>query len=129
MKIKAPAALLALTVSACTSGPIHLDRIDETLNRYGGAIRWGEFQKAQEFQNPSKRTRLDLDWLKNVHVSSYEVVYKKHDPNSNIREQTAQIRYFLENSGVEKTLIDHQLWLYNEESGKLILETDLPTFP
>ena len=130
MKIKPPAtALLGLILSSCfSSGTIHGAKIDDTLNRYGGAIRWGEFERAQEFQVPSKRTRLDLDWLRTIHVSSYEVIYKKEDLGGNIREQTAKIRYFIEGTGLEKTLLDRQLWRYDEDVGNLMLETDLPVF-
>lgn len=98
------------------------------LNSYAGAIRWGEFQKAQEFQRPSKRSPLDLEWLKNIHVSSYEVTYKKEGLNDNIREQTVKIRYFIENSGVEKSVTDQQFWRFDEEQNKLMLESDLPNF-
>ena len=130
MKIKPPAtALLALLLSSCiSSGPIHKVKMDDHLNSYGAAIRWGEFERAQEFQAPARRTQLDLNWLRNIHVSSYEVVYKKEEQDGNIQEQTAKIRYFVESAGIEKTLIDHQVWRYDEDLDLLVLETDIPAF-
>ena len=114
--------------SACTSGPIHAVKLEDILNNYAAAIRWGEFEKAQEFQPPSKRKRLDLAWLKNIHISSYEVLYKKDEQENHILEQKVQIRYFIENTAVEKTFIDQQVWRYDEEHDSLTLQSDLPTF-
>ncbi len=129
MKIKLSAlALLAALLAACSSGPVHLAQIDDTVNSYGAAIRFGEFEKAQEFLAPSKRTRLDLAWLKNIHVSSYDIVYRKENLGGNVHEMTVHIHYFVEPSGVEQVLVDHQIWRYDETLGKIMLESDPPTF-
>jgi hypothetical protein len=130
MKTHPPALLLsALALAACTSGEIHAVKMDDTLRSYATAIRWGQFESALQYQNPAKRKRLDLLWLKkNVHVSSYDTVFKKEDMGGNIFEQTVEIHYFIESEGVEKSLTDHQLWRYDEEKEKLLLETDLPSF-
>jgi len=52
----------------------------------------------------------------------------KAEANSKILEQTVEIRYFNEQVGVEKTITDHQVWRYDEDIGKWMLETDLPAF-
>lgn len=128
IKLSAP-ALLAALLAACSSGPIHMAKIDSAVQLYAGAIRFGEFEKAQEFVSPAKRSRLDLAWLKNVHVSSYDIVYRKEPmEGSNIYEMTAEIRYFVEPDFVEKTLTDRQLWRYEPEGQKMILESGLPDF-
>jgi len=129
MKINlSAAALLAATLAACSSGPIHLAKIDSVVQLYASAIRWGEFEKAQEFVNPAKRKPLDLNWLQNIHVSSYDIVYRKENLGGNIYEMTVDIHYFLESEGVEKVLVDHQVWRYNPDGEKMILESGLPEF-
>ena len=129
MKIALPGpALAAALLSACTSGEIHVVKMEDALNGYATAIRWGQFEKAAQFQDPAKRSRLDLAWLKNIHVATYDTVFKKEDLGGNIFEQTVEIRYFNEQVGVEKSLIDRQVWRYDEEKDKLMLETELPTF-
>jgi hypothetical protein len=120
--------LLALLLAACTSGEIHAVKMDDTLNSYASAIRWGLFEKAAQFQNPAKRSRLDLAWLKNIHIASYSQIYRKEDLGGNILEQTVEIRYFNEQVGVEQSITDRQLWRYDEEKQKLMLETGLPEF-
>lgn len=125
--------VLHLMLSACTSGPVVKSRIEDAVSGYGAAIRWGEYEKAQEYQSPGKRTRLDLAWLKNIHVSTYEVLYKKEPEGGLLEdgrtlEQTVRIRYFIEPFGVEKETTDHQLWRFNEDRWKMELITDLPEF-
>ncbi|MFM8330793.1 MAG: hypothetical protein ACKN9T_03810 [Candidatus Methylumidiphilus sp.] len=129
MNINLPsAALLALLASACTSGSLQAVRNEDTLNGYASAIRWGEFEKAQDFQNPAHRARLDLAWLKNIHIASYNVLYKKEERDSHVLEQTVEIRYFNEQIMVEKILTDRQIWHFYEDRNKYMLETDLPAF-
>lgn len=99
------------------------------MDSYGAAIRWGEFERAQEFQTASKRTRLDLEWLKNIHVSSYEVMHKVGDLGEpNDFEQTVRIRYYIEPAGAEKTITDRQLWRYDEDLDRMMLDTPIPVF-
>jgi hypothetical protein len=121
--------MLAMLLLACThAGDVFLMKRDEILNRYASAIRWGEFEKAVQFQNPARRTHLDEAWLKNIHVATYDSKLLKDDPNSKVVEQTVEIRYFNEQVGVEKTIIDHQVWRFEEYNDKWMLETDLPAF-
>ena len=129
MKIKLLGLIiLASLLLSCSSGPIGVAKMEDRLSAYGAAIRWGEFEKAMDFQNPAHRTRLDDAWLKNIHVSSYNPLYRKEVEGSNIVEQKVEIRYFIEPFGVEKVLTDRQLWRFDEDKGKWMLETDLPVF-
>ena len=120
-------ALVVLMLSACTHGTMHAVKRDDIVNRYGSAIRWGLFDQAASFQNPSHRVPLDESWLKNIHVASYNPVYRGDEKDRFTLEQKVEIRYYNELVGVEKILIDHQLWRYYEDEDKWMLETDLPT--
>ncbi len=119
---------MASFLFGCSSGPMSVAKMDDTLSAYGAAIRWGQFEKARDFQNPAHRTRLDEAWLKDIHVSSYNPLYRKEADGSNIFEQKVEIRYFNEQSGVEKVLTNRQLWRFYEDKDKWMLETDLPAF-
>jgi hypothetical protein len=122
-------SMSATLLLACThGGDMFLMKRDEILSRYASAIRWGEFEKAVQFQNPARRTRLDEAWLKNIHVATYDSILVKDDPNSKVVEQTVEIRYFNEQVGVEKIITDRQVWRYYEDLDKWVLETDLPAF-
>jgi hypothetical protein len=120
-------SMLATLLFACTYDLFMVKR-DETLSQYASAIRWGNYEKAVGFQNPARRTRLDEAWLKNIHVATYDTLFLKAETNSKILEQTVEIRYFNEQAGVEKTITDHQVWHFDEDRDKWMLETDLPAF-
>ncbi len=129
MKLKLPGlSLLAIALLACHSDDLFMMKRDDTLSQYAAAIRWGDLEKAVEFQNPAHRTRIDEAWLKNIHVSTYNTVYTKSETGSNILEQTVKINYYIEQEGVEKSITDHQVWRYDNDKKKWMLDTDLPAF-
>ena len=129
MKLKLPGlSLLAIALLACRTDDVFMMKRDETLNQYASAIRWGVMEKALEFQNPAHRTRIDEAWMKNIHVSSYDTIYTKSDSGSNILEQTVKIHYYIEPDGVDKTITDRQVWRYDDDQGKWMLDTALPAF-
>ncbi|MDD5033205.1 MAG: hypothetical protein PHE55_00475 [Methylococcaceae bacterium] len=119
--------LLGMLLQACSSD-FNLMKMEETLNGYGSAIRWGAFEKAVDYQIPSRRSKLDLAWLKNIRVTSYDTLYRKEAKGSNIFEQTVEIRYYNDLQGVEKTITDRQLWHYDDEKDQWSLESELPHF-
>ena len=129
MKLKLSGlSLLTLALLACRTDDVFMMRRDEILNQYASAIRWGIMEKALEFQNPAHRTRIDEAWMKNIHISSYDTVYMKSDSGSNILEQIVKIHYFIEPDGVDKSITDRQVWRYDNDQGKWILDTALPAF-
>lgn len=130
MKLSLPGlCLLSLWLIACTHiNDVFMMKRDEVLDRYASAIRWSNFEKAAEFQDPAHRVRLDLAWLKNIHVATYSQINLKDAPSSNVVEQTVEIRYFNEQERAEKTIIDRQIWRYDDDAGKWMLESDLPAF-
>ena len=122
-------SVLAMLLLACThASDVFMMKRDEILNRYASTIRWGEFERAVQFQDPAHRTPLDGAWLKNIHVATYNTLFLNDNPNSNIVEQSVEIRYFIEPDGVEKTITDRQIWRFDEDLGKWLLESDLPAF-
>lgn len=124
-------ALFAALLPGCStsSGPMLYAKMDDAIDRYNGALRFGEFEKAQDMQQPAKRKRLDLAWLKNIHISSVDIVRRKPPPLSGgVYELTAQIHYFIESEAIEKTITDHQVWRYDENTDAIMLETEMPDF-
>ena len=89
--------LLLVLLSACagTGG----DKVRQSaLSEYGAAIRWGEFDRAQEFVDPIHRaehpiTDLDRERFKLIQVSGYEV--KHASATADGLQQTDDARVFL----------------------------------
>jgi hypothetical protein len=127
MNIIVKASLLSSILTAC-SHDLHFMRMEDTLTSYGAALRWGRYETAADFQAPARRARLDMNWLKNIHVTSYDVFYRRELAPGKLVEQTAEIRYFNEQVGVEKIVVDRQTWRFDADKGAWILESDLPAF-
>lgn len=119
-------AILAFGLTACTHD-LHLLKMEESLTSYGAAIRFGMFERAADFQ--AVRKAPDLKALKEIHVSSYDPVYRKELDDGNRVEQTVEIHYYHEDQGVEKSITDHQSWRYDKEKLQWFLESGLPKFP
>lgn len=118
-----------MQLASCTHvSDVFMMKRDEIINRYASAIRWGEFEKAAQFQSPAHRTRLDEAWLKNIHIATYKTLYVNENPTSNIVELGVEIRYFIEPSGSEKTITDRQIWRFEDDQDKWMLESPLPAF-
>lgn len=127
MNIVFKALLIGPALVSC-SHDLHFMRMEDTLTGYAAALRWGRYETAADYQAPARRVQPDTNWLKNIHVTSYDVFYRKELEPGKLVEQSAEIRYFNEHVGVEKTLIDRQTWRFDAEKGVWLLEGDLPAF-
>jgi len=118
-------AALVLSLTAC-SHDLHLMKMEESLASYGAAIRWGQFERAADYQAGYQPP--DLVFLKNIHVSSYNPIYRKEFDEGMRAEQVVEIRYYREDEGVEKSLTDRQSWRYDQKKKQWFLESGLPRF-
>jgi hypothetical protein len=103
-------------------------KMEEQLNGYGGAIRWGLFKRAMEYSAGPSIPAPDWRALQNVKVTSYQPIFRDTFPSGKIVLQTVEIRYVRADDIVERTLTDEQRWRYDEEKGRWLLETGLPRF-
>lgn len=122
--------LLLVLLSACagTGG----DKVRQSaLSEYGAAIRWGEFDRAQEFVDPIHRaehpiTELDRERFKLIQVSGYEV--KHATATADGLQQTVEIRVINKLTQSERTLTDRQTWRWDEAGKRFWLMSGLPDF-
>ncbi len=122
--------LLLVLLSACagTGG----DKVRQSaLSEYGAAIRWGEFDRAQEFVDPIHRaehpiTDLDRERFKLIQVSGYEV--KHASATADGLQQTVEIRVINKLTQSERTLTDRQTWRWDEAGKRFWLMSGLPDF-
>ena len=132
MKTMTRIALLALLalVSACGTTSAQNAR-QSALSEYGAAIRWGEFDRAQEFVDPIHReehpiTELDRERFKLIQVSGYEV--KHATATADGLQQTVEIRVINKLTQSERTLTDRQTWRWDEAGKRLWPMSGLPDF-
>lgn len=130
------AALLAvLTVfllisCAATTGNMEKTR-SEALKQYEAMIRWSEWDGAVNFIAPEYLeehpvTRLDLDRLRLFKVTAYDIRSTQLYDEGLTMAQVVEIRLFQKSQAVERSIIDHQVWRYDEDRQTWLLHSGLP---
>ena len=103
---------------------------EEVSSTYGQAIRWGSYEVAKSLirtQGPDQEEP-NIQNLRKIRVTSYELL------NSNISEdkfwvqQNVKIQYYHTDYLIEKSLVDKQLWQYDETEETWYLRSGLPDF-
>jgi len=102
--------------------------MEEALNGYGSAIRWGVFQKAWDFQADKQKPAPDFKALKNIKVTAYDTVFRSVQDEGKTVLQTVEIRYIDNRNLVERDLTDEQRWRFDIEKSRWVLESDFPAF-
>lgn len=124
-------ALLMLTLGACgTNLKSRETLLTETLRTYAAAIRWGTIEQAETFIDPAYRTAhplsaLDLERYKQVRFTAYND--RAPVPvNDNEVRQIVEIGLVNVNSQSSRSVIDQQVWKYDEPAKRWLLTTGLP---
>jgi hypothetical protein len=102
--------------------------LQDTLRSYEASIRWTSGQQAARFQAPDSASNKALPEVKNIKVTSYEVVQGPSMLGENRAVQVAIIQYVFQDSQVVKEIADQQVWLYDEEDEKWYLSSQVPEF-
>lgn len=117
-------AWLAL-LSACAHD-YDLMKMEDQVSGYGAAIRWNLFKKAVGYLDPPPERSPDWAMLAETKVTSYTLQFRDILPSGKVMMQSVEIRYIPPGSVVEKTIIDHQRWHFDEDTERWVLETGLP---
>lgn len=123
-------AMLATLLSACIPPKKERD-LDTRLQQYESIIRWSQWDGAagflsQEYLEENPVTNLDMERLRLFRVTNYTIRSAAPMNDGDEFSQVVEIRMFNRNMGVEKVVIDQQLWRYYEESDIWMLESGLP---
>ena len=130
-KLRAALALLLVLLLAGCGSAAPKAKVD-TIREYANAVRWSDWDSAIKFIDPAARvqstmTQDDLDRLKDVKVTGYEVKTRAPQDDGTIK-QTVEIRYIDQNTQVERSKRVEETWRV-DEGGKLWwLTSDLPEF-
>ena len=117
---------LLFVVLACATNKKEIT-LEDTLRFYETSIRWGEFGDAQALQKEITAP-LDPEKYREIKVISYEVIRQEIRNDYSRLDQTVEIRFYHEQQGKVQKLIDRQTWLYDNEQGIWLLDSDLPDF-
>lgn len=121
-------ALSIIVLSTACSHDTGLMRLEERLTSYGEAIRWSRFELASDFQTPRAHSPTPIDVSKDIHVTGYDPVYRHESEDGKTVNQTVELSYFREQTGIVKQLTDRQTWTFDGKKGQWFLDSPLPDF-
>jgi hypothetical protein len=104
--------------------------LEDTLKNYAATIRWGDMLQAQAFVDPAYRqahplSDLDMQRYRQVQVSAYND-QPAAPLNENEVAQTVEIGLVNVNTQAARSIIDRQVWRYDEKQKHWWLMTGLP---
>jgi hypothetical protein len=128
--LKRLAGLLLIVLLAACAATVRNDAYTETLYQYQSMIRWGHFQDASAMVDPKYLelkpiSRLDWERFQQIQISSYNP--SPAVPVSETEVQvTVEIEYVNIHRQTPRTIIDRQIWRFDEEAKRWWLTTGLP---
>jgi hypothetical protein len=122
--------LAALSLAGCV--PPQLDKSrSEAFRQYEIIVRWSQWDAAADFVSPEYLvdhpiTRLQMDRLRLFRVTQYTIRSVNVIEDGMAATQVVEIKMFNTNQGLERTIIDEQMWRYEEASQRWRLHSPLP---
>ena len=124
--------MTVLTLSACATidSKKKSATFETAMFRYSKAIRWSEFGLADGMRRLPDRqhTAQPVEYLEHIKITSYETLSTSSlDDGSEVRV-TVRIIYYHDDGLKLNTLLDNQVWKYDEDTHSWYITTPLPVF-
>jgi hypothetical protein len=123
---------LSALLAACATTQLRSKetRLTDTLKAYAATIRWGDVQQAQSFLDPKvlaehPPTSLELARFKQVQITGYDEQPAVPAGENEVR-QTVEIGLVNVNSQAARSVVDRQVWRYDETAKHWWLMSGLP---
>jgi hypothetical protein len=122
---------LLLGLSGCIiPTQLETDR-SEAFRQYEIIVRWSQWDAAADFISPeylaeNPITRLQMERLRLFRVTQYIIRSVNVIEDGLAAIQVVEIKLFNTNQGVERTIIDEQVWRWDESSKRWRLHSPLP---
>ena len=103
----------------------------EAFRQYEIIVRWSQWDAAADFISPEYLaehpiSRLQMDRLRLFRVTQYTIRSVNVLEEGLAATQVVEIKLFNTNQGLERTIIDEQLWRWDESSQRWRLHSPLP---
>lgn len=127
-------AILALSIAlagACASSDRRAKSLENTLDSYKALIRWGDLGAAMRYLHPDhmptgREAELIMKRFEQIQVNGYLVKGQSPAADQDTFLQTAQISFANRHNMVVNTIDDHQVWRWEQDSGRWMLISGLP---
>ena len=136
--LRSVAAVLvsAVLLVACASNPIEKMKnketvLEDTLKLYAATMRWGDdMTQGLGFIDPEYLklhpvSELDLQRYKQIKVTAYDDAPAAPISETEVR-QVVQISFINVNTQTMRSVVDNQVWRYDEKAKRWWLTTGLP---
>jgi len=122
--------VLLLIGCATFEGAQRMNLLEEMSLAYKDALISSNYRAANKLVRNKETGHQDPDFnhLKNVTVTSYELLEKTASSDNLEAQLTVEIRYFHADYLRVTTLVDEQQWEYDKKDGRWYLVSGLPDF-
>jgi hypothetical protein len=116
--------LAALLLTACGSQSRKQGELDETLNAYRQAVRWGNLVQMESFLSAAAQEKHALEALERerfaqVRCTRYVEVSAPVENDDGSFTQTVEIEYTNIHTQTPKRVVDRQTWIWKERRWQL----------
>ena len=132
MRLAILAVLSTVLLAACSMDKVRSKEtiLDDTLRSYAATIRWGDVLQAEAFVDPKYRaehplTELDVARYRQVQVTAYNDQPAAAVSDTEVR-QVVEIGLVNVNTQSARSIVDRQVWKYDEAGKRWWLTTGLP---
>jgi len=121
---------LILTGCLALSPENKMRRLDSSIEKYSKLVRWGEYERAIVFIEPSQQQAAysEIKSFKDIRVTSYELKQQTLAKDENSADVVMQFTYYHEFSGRERVYVDRQHWEWHDNESNWRLRGTLPRF-
>ena len=107
-----------------------LETLDDAVNNYAQAMRWGRYEDAEVYHmaRDGQRLKFNLDDLENIRITGYTVRDRELNKDMMGADVTGEYSYFSTSYGALRHVQFQQKWWYEEKSKRWFVEGGLPDF-
>lgn len=107
-----------------------VDKLNEAVEAYGQALRWGRYSDADLFQvaKDGTRTRIDEKTLADIRITDYTVLNQHLNEDATSADVSGEIEYFNTSYATVQKVPFTQKWWYNDKLKHWLVESPLPKF-
>ncbi len=136
MKFRAVLIILPiLVISACKIADTmqikeRVDRLDQSITSYVTALRWELIDDAASYHvsREGDALEIDIEYVKQFDVTDINILQKVVNPEGNEANVLTEIEYFNEDTASVHTFKYEQLWWFNEDIKRWLIESEFPKF-
>jgi hypothetical protein len=122
--------LISTFLCSCASleGKQRDSDFDTATTQYARAIRWGDFEGAEQMRHLSDSQTATPPPGENIKVAGYHTLRLERTADGNVVKLTVRIDYYNQDEMKLKNITDQQVWKYDSDDRHWHITSALPEF-